>query len=349
MKCRIVTVYNSDNSGSFLQAYAMMQTLKKMGHQAVFSRNTFSDHNSSLRTHLIRLAKLLARRNLMGFRLMRERRKNFRAAVSRYMPVEWKGSFDCCVLGSDVIWDLTKPFFKNHADIFWGWAFEGKKVISYAASLGFAGEKELKAHSFVRGALNNMAWVSVRDRNSQALLQPYCDQEIRLVCDPTFLVERQEYDAIAAPTKMEKFIFLYCYVNLPSADQAAIQALAKKEGLKTVTFGQFNQWCDVHLPYDPLEFLSLYEKADYIITDTFHGTVFSMIYEKRFAVVKNQKIKVLDVLAQFGMADKMTSAEAEYAAILHSDFDYASVRQRIAKEREKGLCYLNCALEEVKK
>ena len=167
-----------------------------------------------------------------------------------------------------------------------------------------------------------------------------------MVCDPTYLIGREDYDVIAKPTDLNKFIFLYYYGNLPAADREALQTIAKKEGLKIVTFGRDNTWCDLNLPYDPLLFLSIYDKADYIITNTFHGTVFSTIYEKRFAVVKTDKQKVINVLKMCGLSDKMTGTAADYDTILHSDFDYEMARQNIARERANSLRYLNEALGE---
>lgn len=347
MKCGVVTVYNSENCGSFLQAYAMVQTLKKNGIDAAVVRQGFRGHSSTLLVYLERAVKYLLRGNFTGAKLLTQRRLIFKKACKAHFQIADPAEpLDCCVLGSDVIWDITEKYLQRNHAFFWGMQFENTKVISYAASLGFAVDKDLETASFVQGALKKMSAVSVRDENSQRFLQPYCDKEIQLVCDPTFLLDRTDYDAIAKPTDMEKCIFLYCYGNLPAADREAIQELAKREGLKTVTFGGFNSWCDINLAYDPLLFLSIYDKADYIITNTFHGTVFSAIYEKRFAVVKNDKQKILNVLKMCGLSDKMTGTAEDYTTILHSDFDYETTRQNILRERTNSLRYLSQALGE---
>lgn len=344
MKCGIVTVYNSENCGSYLQGYAMAKFLQKNGHEAVFIRQNFGDHSASRRNYLIRLAKMVLRRKFMGAKLMVKRRKLFRQAIAQHLRVVKNANgLDYCLLGSDVIWDVTGGLFRNHHPFFWGTQFP-TKVISYAASIGFSKKEDLEKMNFIRSSLENMEAVSVRDEVSQTLLQPYCDKEIRLVCDPTYLIGREDYDKIAKPTELNKFIFLYCYGNLPAADRNAIQETAKTEGLKIVSFGSDNPWCDLNLPYDPLLFLSIYNKADYIITNTFHGTVFSTIYEKRFAVVNNDKQKVLNVLKMCGLSDKMTLTAADYATILHGNFDYEKARQNIARERTNSLDYLSKAL-----
>lgn len=345
MKCGIVTVYNSENCGSFLQGYALAQFLKGCGHEAVFIRQNFGDHSASRRNYLIKQVKTALRGNFHGVKLLATRRALFKQAIAQHLQVvENADGLDCCVLGSDVIWDVTGGLFRNHHSFFWGSQFYPTRVISYAASVGFAKAEDLARQSFVRDSLQKMAAVSVRDVASQELLRPYTDKPIHLVCDPTYLIGREAYDAIAKPTDLEKILFLYCYGDLPAEDRAAIQKLAAQEGLKTLTFGTFNKWCDISLPYDPLLFLSIYDKADYIVTNTFHGTVFSTIYEKRFAVVKNDKQKVINVLKMCGLSDKMTQTPGDYAAVLHGDFDYEASRRNIARERENSLRYLSEAL-----
>lgn len=345
MKYGIVTVYNSENCGSFLQAYAMSQTLKKTQPETVFVRQNFRDHSVSMQNYLKMIAKTALRGNLAGIKRLVRRRKAFQNACRHLQIVEDLDAPSCCILGSDVIWDVTVPFFRNHHSFFWGTQFRQSKVISYAASVGFAKEEDIAACSFVRDALKNMAAVSVRDQTSKQLLQPYCDKEIRVVCDPTYLLDRSEYNAIAAPTDLNGFLFIYYYGRMSAEDQRAVQEVAKKEGLKTVTFGNLNPWCDISLPYDPQLFLSIYDKAAYIITNTFHGTVFATIYEKRFAVIRNDKPKILNVLKMCAMSDKMTRTADDISDILHSDFDYGTTRRTILQERENGLCYLREALE----
>ena len=349
MKCGIVTVYNSENCGSFLQAYALSQYLKKNDIDAVVVRQGFKGHSSTLRMYLKQATKLLLRRNFAGIKRLTQRRQVFKEACEcSFVIVEPTEELDCYILGSDVIWDLTSVYFHNNYSFFWGMQFRNKKVISYAASLGFAKQRELEKAPFVRNALTHMNAVSVRDVTSKQLLQPYCDKEIRLVCDPTYLIDRTDYDVVAKPTNLEKFIFLYCYEELSLGDRFAIQEIAKREGLKTVTFGNRNTWCDINLAYDPLLFLSIYGKADYIITDTFHGTVFATIYEKHFAVVNNNKQKILNVLVMCGLSDKMTKSSEDYECILHSNFDYGATREHIERERANSIQYLCEALEKGK-
>ena len=345
MKVGIVTVYNSMNCGSFLQAYALWRTLEEQGHEAVCIHHNFPDHS----IHPTRYGKKVLKAAMRGRfavakRLVRSR-KIFQQALKLLRVEKNSGDIACYVLGSDTIWDLSIPFFRNHREFFWGTAFDNARVISYAPSMGYARQVEAGDREFVSGALNRMDAVSVRDQYARELLQPYYSQPIPEVCDPTILLRPSEYVKIAKPLDMENFIFLYCYGTLTQSYVQELRAYANQKGLKIVSMGSQNPWCDVCLPYDPLLFLSLYEKAEAIVTNTFHGTVFSNIYEKKFLVIKNEKPKVIDFLKLCRMSDKMSEAPEDVHKILNSQFHYDVTREILKKEREAGIDYLMKGLE----
>lgn len=294
MKCGIVTVYNSENAGSFLQAMALQKALQSMGHDAVCVYQSFSDHSASYRNFCRRFVAAVIKRGPLAAKRVVEQRYLFKQAQRNLNIEKDRQSIDCLVLGSDVIWDVKQKFFNNHKAFFWGTEFVGAKVIAYASSVGFAQEEDLACCGHIRDALRNMLSVSVRDVTSYRLIQPYCDKKVHIVCDPTILVDREVYDNLEKPSELENFIFLYFYGKMPMDYVVEIQNFAKARGLKTVIFGNGNDWCDISLAYDPLLFLTLYRKADYIITNTFHGTVFANIYEKKYVVIRNDTPKILD-------------------------------------------------------
>lgn len=350
MKCGIVTVYNSINCGSFLQAYALACAVKKMGSEAVMIHQCFKGHSSTLKRHLRRTAKTILTGKFSETIELQKRRANFKKAWKKHLEItKSPETVDCFVLGSDVIWDASSAYFGGNHSFFMGMQFEEGSVISYAPSVGFSTEKDIEKAGYFKEALSNMSSVSVRDKHSLELLTPYCDKDIELVCDPTYLIDTQDYKKISKPITLDNFLFIYCFGAVPSDYASQIKNFAKERGLKTVTFGTVNSWCDVQLPYDPLTFTSLYEKADYIITNTFHGTVFSTIYEKNFAVIKNDAPKIVDVLDKLNLSDKMANGSESVSAILDSDFHYDTVGQAVAEEREKSLGYLKRAIERCSK
>lgn len=341
MRCGIITVYDSLNCGSYLQAYALRKAVADLGKESCVIQRASWDVARSY----IKKVKKYIYCALKRDRINNKVYKNFECGYPMLSLAPCRAKVPVYIMGSDTIWDVSTPFFGSRWKFFWGAQFKNAKLISYAPSVGFSKQADIERCSFIRAALQNMSAVSVRDQNSKDLLQPYCDKEISIVCDPTYLLDRSEYDAIAKPTKLEKFLFIYYYGKMPADYQKAIQDYCKANALKTVTFGPANPWCDISLAYDPLLFLSIYQKADYIVTNTFHGTVFATIYEKRFAVTKNDKPKVLDVLKMCALSDKMTDTAEDISTILNSAFNYDVTRQNILREREKGLEYLKKAIE----
>lgn len=345
MAVGIITIYKSVNCGSYLQAYALAKALEKLEMEGKFIEYKFSDHVSAKPQMLKSIFKMLLKGDFKGIRLLLDRIASFNRSVEILDVIKPQENIDCCIIGSDTLWDVSREIFYKNYSFFWGMDLKNTKVISYAPSVGFAKEKDIERCSFIQEALQKMHAVGVRDNISKSLLQPYCDKEIRVLCDPTYLIERDDYDAIALKTDLKDFLFIYYYGKMPADYKESIKRFAKEKNLKTIVFGNTNQWCDISLAYDPFLFLSLYAKADYIITNTFHGTVFATIYEKRFAVTKNDKPKIIDVLDMCGLSDKMADSAENIQDILSSDFDYNVVRSNILKERKKGFNFLTEVFE----
>ena len=345
MAVGIITIYKSVNCGSYLQAYALAKALEKLEMEGKFIEYKFSDHVSAKPQMLKSIFKMLLKGDFKGIRLLLDRIASFNRSVEILDVIKPQENIDCCIIGSDTLWDVSREIFYKNYSFFWGMDLKNTKVISYSPSVGFAKEKDIERCSFIQEALQKMHAVGVRDNISKSLLQPYCDKEIRVLCDPTYLIERDDYDAIALKTDLKDFLFIYYYGKMPAEYKESIKRFAKEKNLKTIVFGNTNQWCDISLAYDPFLFLSLYAKADYIITNTFHGTVFATIYEKRFAVTKNDKPKIIDVLDMCGLSDKMADSAENIQDILSSDFDYNVVRSNILKERKKGFNFLTEVFE----
>lgn len=344
MKCGIITVYNSQNCGSYLQAYALIEYLNTAGKNAVCIEHCFLDRSTS-RVKIIKAVVINIFRGRFFDSLIPVKQNNvFRNSYRKMRIEKLDDNIDIIILGSDTIWDVSTPYFRNHHDFFWGTTFSGKRIISYAPSIGYSKKEHLEACPWIAEALRGMDMISVRDTGAMALLQPYCDQKISLVCDPTFLLMQEQYMQIATEVKEDNFIFLYYYGHMAEMNVNQLKVIADQEGLKIITFGGSNRWCDQNEPYDPLRFLGLYNKAKYVVTNTFHGTVFAHIFKKKFAVLHSEKPKIIDLLNRMGTSDKSTFGGRKIADILASEFCYEEIEQHIEAERATGIAYLDEAL-----
>ena len=345
MKCAIVTVYNSPNCGSYLQAYALSKKVEQLGHDSSLVEHHFCDQSSSSLSRMKKTVKLLLKGRFSALRLYEAKNQAFKKAVSKLTVKRRNEDADCYILGSDTVWDLAVKYFYNHRSFFWGLDFNKGKVISYAASLGYA--KEDVAHcDMVPKALQNMEAISVREDSARAILQPYTDKEIAVVCDPTLLLSTEDYAELMPTVSYRDYILIYHYGKMPAEYISAIRKIAEKENLQVISIGEMNDWCDVCLPHDPGLFLSMYQNATYVVTGTFHGTVFSHIFERRFAVIDSTKNKVIDFLKKHGTLDIIAASSDLLETVLHSDFDYAAVRKVIVQERAEGEAYLKNSIKE---
>ena len=124
-------------------------------------------------------------------------------------------------------------------------------------------------------------------------------------------------------------------------------ALAK---LLSSELGNYHHWCDENINASPDEFLEMFVEADMIITDTFHGTVFSMICQKRFcAIVRGNGFKLHDLLMKCGLESRIAGKPNEIPKILDECISYDPIQVWLRQERELAEQYIFCALKEAAK
>lgn len=338
MKVGIVTVYNSENCGSFLQAYAMAQYLTKQGHLVSFLKRPVSGSSHSLKAVLTECVKCILRRNFKQIKLILERHKAF----SRTQKLLTVGGTDAelFVLGSDTIWNFQDRYFQKNSDLYTGKRLAEKPYIFYAASCGNTTAQDVQRLGVDLAAIGTARAVGVRDESSRELVQSVCKQEITRVVDPTLLLSRELYCAIAGETLCNGHILIYCFERLTPEQEKSIREFADSQNRKVVSVGQYRRWCDYSVEASPENFLAYYEKAHCVITNTFHGTIFSTVFEKPFCVVTKKKEKIRDYLQTVGLQDRMTEDPREIPDMLTNGPDYRQVNERIGQLREESQQFL---------
>lgn len=121
------------------------------------------------------------------------------------------------------------------------------------------------------------------------------------LCDPTLLISADEYDEICPSISDKNYILLYFFGDIDIDMQNELHRVAEQRKLKIISFGRVRPWCDKCIDSDPTFFLAYFKNAQYIVTNTFHGTIFSVLYKKRFSAFVDTKIKVKDFLCSIGL------------------------------------------------
>lgn len=294
----ICTLYcNNRNYGGNLQSYALCKTIKSLGWQA----EMITYYNSTLiRSKLskikLSLIHILSKKDKISKQLaIRNRAIDcFRESIPHsklyYADTIKKANayYDCFITGSDQVWN---PDWINW---FMSLEFvdETKRTIAYAASVGktkLTPEQQEK----LKRALMHTDVVSIRERETIPALKELTNKPIEYVLDPTLLLTRDEWDEISTQRLIEEK-YMFCYFLRDDENlRVAAKQYAKKNNLKIVTLpylnGVYRKVDDGFGNYalfdiSPKDFISLIKYASFVLTDSYHGTVFSHLYERKFAV-----------------------------------------------------------------
>ena len=360
-KIGIITHYNVHNHGAQLQLYALCAQLKQFGIDAKalqYKKNydflTLGIENKysiSVRSIPIYIKYLLTKgikRTIYNFN-KKNKLDNFRKEKALEGEYYSKAEdLDFVVIGSDEIFSLEPGL----NPCFWGMGVPCKKVVSYAASCGPTTNEFIEKHfaeEFVEAGVKRLGKISVRDENSYNIISRYTDREISIVCDPVLLYDfNLEKEENKVRFGKNKYCIVYSYDERMNDTETvkAIKVFAKKRNLKVYSVGYYHKWCDKNIQVDPLELFSWFENADYIFTDTFHGTVLSIVCNTEFfAKISENQNKLGFLLQEYGLESRKIESFLECEILSDQRIDFNVLNDKIKAIREKSLKFLKDALE----
>ena len=364
MKIGIVTCHRSHNYGAVLQAYALKTFLKNNGHDVEFadivpsyfnndykvSRRSF--RNSTLKGKLLYI-KYLLKWWWPSYKIVNERSRKFRAFISKYLIKEKKDYkkqyFDILIYGSDQIWskeplDNGTIYFDS---VFWGNdTLNASRKITYSASMGVL-EITPDDHSFIELHLKNFEMVAVRELELYNYLidnNLISQKKIKNTIDPVFLLDRNEWlKLIKNRIVDEPYLFFYDFQKDENTTKI-VNEIAKKRNLKIVRITDGVESIDKLKGYIPTagphDFLSLIYYADFVFSSSFHGTAFSILFEKQFfsrQIWNTERVK--NLLNNLGISDRFISApELNYSDDKY--INYSDVNHKLNNIVSKSKEYL---------
>jgi hypothetical protein len=249
------------------------------------------------------------------------------------------------VVGSDIIWSPKVHVSSEQLKIFLLSFVNSGTKISYAASVEDLIPEHLKP--MFKEYLADFDFISVREKSFAIFLRDVLDFEPEIVLDPTLLLSPEEWVKIAKPPeKLPKKPYILVY-DVPISKEVISNILkfAKKEGFNVVTYSYllFKQNVMSFYPYGPQEFLWLIANADYVITSSFHGTVFSTIFEKPF-IADTSVTKIKDYLELLEVESQRLDNSKNINISLFEGIDWDSIQKKLKKERRHSINYLKKAL-----
>jgi hypothetical protein len=233
------------------------------------------------------------------------------------------GKYDTIIIGSDIVWNYEWDFLGKDP-IYFGEKIEDKRLIAYAPSCGAANINNIPL--FVKSGLPKFSEISVRDENTANMISNVLGYKPPVVADPTLIYDFPILDTKGVINTKLPYLLIYAY-NLREIEIDSALKFAKDNGLKTVSIAYSNPWCDEnHINVGPFEWLAYFQNAQYILTSTFHGTVFSIKCKKKFVTSNNKQIfnKVIYLLEFAGLTDRLIS-NADFTPVLKEEINYTAV------------------------
>lgn len=349
----IVGMWYGINYGSVLTAYALYKTVKDLGYSAIMANKPKQLWNDSFYAENS-LANRFARKYLVTA-----------PAFDNYADNEQLNSLSSTfIVGCDTLWHYplvrTVPTF-----FFLDFVKDSKKKISYASSFGrgFNGPDYINAK--VKHYLERFDAVSTREKEGVTICKELFNVEATQVVDPVFLIDKKHYIELASTAKCSKDKqYVLTYILDPNPDKInTIKWVCEKFGYENVNIVDPNNeikaterlTLSVEHNLDIEDWLKLFEDAAFIITDSYHGLCFSLIFEKNFICFGNKarglsrftsllKIIDLDYRICFDYSDVIVKAEK-----LLSSINYANIRQILYNESRRCRKWLENALKKEKK
>lgn len=348
-----------------LQTYATQTAIEKLGYEAEvldfapegmsFKRANWPKNNVPVWKKLIKLPALFVV-NLLEFHdVNRFLGKYIHLSPKRYgcyqdivadIPMA-----DAYLSGSDQVWNTQNNNPQEDLKAYYlGFAPAGKKRIAYAGSFGKNAFTESE-EAVIKEYIAKYDHISVREDDGLSILRRFGFDNGVHVVDPTLLLKGQEWKDFASSKKAPKPGYVFVYnLNRNGLIKEVAKALAKEKGLRIVNFADtfdFIKGAENRLGNTAEDFVNHIANADYVVTDSFHGTAFSLNLNRQVVVVKAPRYnsRIESILRVAGLLEtRLVGSVEEAMSALSTPIEYQTVNPRIDAVREKSYEYLKNAL-----
>ena len=367
MKIGILTWLHNGNYGSILQAYALQKALRNQGYQTenidyapstVKKVENLIKNKNSLKLFLEKWDAYCAKKVAGSPRELSEKQKKFDDFRENYINITQRysspkevatidGEFDAYICGSDQIWSpvLLNPVF------YFDFLSDTERKIAYACSFGVSSIKGKKATK-ITNYLNRFDYISVRESSGCEIVKNLTGKVVPVMPDPTLLLQRTDWDKVSKYNlNLNKYIFCY-FLSWNEDYWKYVENVSQQLGYQIVIVPSVKQTYQVDAKIlkniGPEEWIGLVKNASYVITDSFHGTVFSIIYNKPFTVLKrfsddnprSQNSRIYTLLEHYNLTNRLG---------INTDIfnlqEYTKVNSQVEYDRRYALEWLNNVLK----
>lgn len=353
MKIGILSMQKILNYGSFLQAFSLKKQFENRGHDVYFidiePGKTICQTEAKQLNLLGKFDRYFFKR-IENYLLDKKMAQIHADDYIKFLDTEKhlpKGErFDIVVIGSDEVFNATVPSKWGFSTQLFGKIDNADKIVTYAASCGsttLESAREYKIEDEIEKALKNVQMLSVRDQNTHEFIKGITGKDAEMNADPVFITDYDQY--IKFPKRNKPYMLVYAYGNRikDEVEIRAIKRYANDNHLEILCVGMQQRWCRHNITANAFELLGYVKAAECIVTDTFHGTVFSIKYNKKFVslIRESNKQKLGGLLRQFELYNRAVFDMDSFGMVMDSTIDYEKVNSVIRDEQEKSRLYLN--------
>lgn len=356
MKVGILTFHRALNYGAVLQALGLVKTVEKLGKEATiidYRCKTIEDDYKNIKIEKGSVIKDIVN-SMLSYSTRKRKKNSFRMFCNNNLNLSSKAYYskedllklneECStfITGSDQVWDdkcanFDEAFFLTFVN-------DSSKKNSYAASFAF-GELPKGLECEYKNRLEDFNSISVREEKGKDIFSTLLNKNIHIDLDPTLLLDKEEWMSYTEKsTESEKYILIYT-VNQPRELFSYAEELSKNTGYKLIYINDSLKK-KVNAEYrrgvSPSEFLTLFANAEYVLTNSFHGTAFSIIYEKKFIVEINSKKNKINyrsknLLSMLNLENRILDGTNN----IRDNINYVDVKNKLNNEKKLSIEYLS--------
>lgn len=369
-KIGIVTIW-SNNYGSVLQAYALQTIIERLGYQAEIiqhyreplqkeSQGRFKQILHSSPSFLLEYAMNYKRNRMLhqGYTDFKSSKLNI-SKETYYQDSDFSelaSQYDAIVVGSDMLWSND---FKDNWPFYYASFAPSEKIVTYAPSFG-KNDLSKDEIEMCKPMIGRIAHLSYREEAGVSFIKEQFGLTAEHVIDPTLLLSGEEWSHLLGDMpRLVKDDYILTYVFRGSCQNGRKQLFnqlnSRKDKKLLFINGQEGKFKNnIYKGYfSPVEYVNLFRDADFTVTDTFHGLMFSLIFNKPFIVLDKSSFGVSSdrqqsTLKTYGLEDRFVRPD-----IVVNDemmlLDYTDIEHKISVNREKSINYLEKSLEDATK
>ena len=379
MKIGLLTILNVNNYGAELQAFALHNKLKQMGYDnEVINYLYYKNPDFKKEPESKPLIKTNFKNKLKDFvlkwldkysslkypKIAKIRKQRFDDFHKEHTVVSkvynsysalYKAQleYDTFIVGSDQVWNPNNG--TNIAPFFLTFAPKKAKKIAYASSFG-VGDVNQAFYPQYKEWLNNIDCLATRESDGVQIIKEVTGRDAVHVVDPTLLLSKKQWEKILVPYNSDKpYLLFFVFKKNAFAEDLAYE-IQKQTGYQIIRV------CKNEIPlendknilnirdFGPAEFLGLYQKASFVITTSFHGSIFSLIFEKPFYTItpasKNNNSRQQSLMELIGLEERLVKEGSEVDLTKWEAIDFDRVGKVLKNEIEKSENYLEQSLTE---